>query len=176
MRGVGRKRVLMAEIQLDIFDYLRKPFEIDKPIRLIELFAGYGSQAMALERLGANYETWKVVEFDKYAIESYNKVHETDFKTIDVCDVKGSDLEIVDKDNYAYIMTYSYPCTDISRAGEQMGFEKGSGTRSSLLWEVERILLELKDINALPQVLVMENVAALLDEKNWGGTESGLMC
>lgn len=35
--------------QLDIFDYIREPISITNPIRLIELFAGYGSQAMALE-------------------------------------------------------------------------------------------------------------------------------
>lgn len=36
------------EDQIDIFDLIRKPISITKPIRLIELFAGYGSQAMAL--------------------------------------------------------------------------------------------------------------------------------
>lgn len=157
------------DIQQSIFDYLRQPFKIDKPIRLVSLFSGYDSQAMALKRLGANYEHYKAVEFDKYAIASLNAVHDTNFEVTDICDVHGADLEIVDKDKYEYIMTYSFPCTDISRAGEQQGFDKGSGTRSSLLWEVERILLELKELDALPQVLLMENVAALLDEKNKGG-------
>lgn len=49
-------------------------------LRLIELFAGYGSQAMALKRAGIPFEHYKVIEFDKYAIKSYNAVHGTDFR------------------------------------------------------------------------------------------------
>ena len=53
--------------QTSIFDFINKDYKITKPIRLIELFAGIGSQAKALERLGANFEHYRVVEFDKYA-------------------------------------------------------------------------------------------------------------
>ncbi len=77
-------------------------------IRLIELFAGYGSQAMALERLQIPFEHYKVVEFDKYAINSYNAVHGTDFETTDIKDV--TDLEIVDTERFTYLLTYSFPC------------------------------------------------------------------
>ena len=63
--------------QMSIFDFTREPISITKPIRLIELFAGYGSQAMALKRIGAKFEHHRVVEFDKYAIASYNAVHGT---------------------------------------------------------------------------------------------------
>ena len=56
-----------AEGQLSIFDLTMPTFKIDKPIRLIELFAGVGSQAMALRDLGADFEHYRVVEFDKYA-------------------------------------------------------------------------------------------------------------
>ena len=58
-----------------MFDIMREPIRITKPIRLIELFAGYGSQAMALRNIGAQFEHYSVVEFDKYAIASYNAVH-----------------------------------------------------------------------------------------------------
>ena len=71
--------------------------------------AGYGSQAMALRNIGADFEHYKVVEFDKYAIASYNAVHGTDFQTMDIRDVKGGDLGITDKDKYDYIMFYSFP-------------------------------------------------------------------
>lgn len=54
--------------QLDIFDLTRPVFRIDKPIRLIELFAGIGSQAMALRDLGADFEHYRVVEFDRFAM------------------------------------------------------------------------------------------------------------
>lgn len=155
----------MAE-QLSLFDFTRQSFKIDKPIRLIELFAGYGSQAMALERLGADFETYKVVEFDKYACASYNAVHHTDFPVIDVCDVHGKDLEIVDKDQYTYMLTYSFPCTDISVAGQMQGMAEDSGTRSSLLWEVKRILSELKKLGSMPDVLLMENVPAIVSPIN----------
>lgn len=49
-----------CEDQIDIFDLIRKPISITKPIRLIELFAGYGSQAMALRDIGAKFEHWKI--------------------------------------------------------------------------------------------------------------------
>ena len=141
--------------QLTIFDELCDKFSITKPIRLIELFAGYGSQAMALKRAGAKFEHYRVVEFDKYAIKSYNAVHGTDFPAIDITTVHAADLGIIDTNDYCYMMTYSFPCTDLSVAGIQKGMKKGSGTRSGLLWEVERLL---KEMNELPQILFMENV------------------
>ena len=61
-------------------------------------------------------------------------------------------------------MTYSFPCQDLSVAGNQKGMEKGTGTRSGLLWEVERLLDELGD--NLPQVLLMENVPMVHGTKN----------
>lgn len=140
---------------------------IDKPIRLIELFAGYGSQAMALKRLGAKFEHHFVCEFDKYAVKSYNAVHGTDFATSDVRNIHGADLNITDKDKYYYMMTYSFPCTDLSLAGKQAGMKKDSGTRSSLLWEVERILNELHDNNfGMPDCLFMKNVPQVCGAKN----------
>ncbi|MDL2276358.1 DNA cytosine methyltransferase [Breznakia sp. OttesenSCG-928-G09] len=118
--------------QTNLFEFLRDPYQIDKPIRLIELFAGYGSQAMALKRLGANFEHYKVVEFDKYAIKSYNAVHGTDYSTIDITKVKATDLEINDTDKYCYIMTYSFPCQDLSKAGKGKGMSKGSNTLNTM--------------------------------------------
>lgn len=149
--------------QLTIFDELCDKFSITKPIRLIELFACYGSQAMALKRAGAKFEHYRVVEFDKYAIKSYNAVHGTDFPAIDITTVHAADLGIVDTNDYCYMMTYSFPCTDLSVAGLQKGMKKGSGTRSGLLWEVERLL---KEMNELPQILFMENVTQVHNQQN----------
>lgn len=84
--------------------------KITKPIRLIELFAGVGSQAMALRDIGAKFEHYRVCEFDKYAVQSYNAIHGTSFPVSDIRDWKGDDLGIVDTDKYDYIMTYSFPC------------------------------------------------------------------
>ena len=119
-------------IQMSIFDIIREPIRITKPIRLIELFAGYGSQAMALERIGAKFEHYRVVEFDKYAVTSYNAVHGTDFPTMDITKVHADDLNICDTEAFTYLLTYSFPCTDLSVAGKQAGMKKGSGTRSGL--------------------------------------------
>ena len=152
--------------------------EIDKPIRLIELFGGIGSQAMALRDIGADFEHYRLVEFDKYAVASYNAIHGTTFTTTDIRDVHGSDLGIVDRDNYTYLLTYSFPCTDLSVAGKMKGmskedWENGKSTRSGLLWEVERILKELPD-EQLPQVLLMENVPQVHAEQNMADFESWL--
>lgn len=92
---------------MSIFDFTREPISITKPIRLIELFAGYGSQAMALKRIGAKFEHYKVVEFDKYAIASYNAVHGTDFPTMDITKVHAENLNICDTNAFTYLLTYS---------------------------------------------------------------------
>lgn len=152
--------------QLNLFEMTMPKVKIENQIRLIELFAGYGSQAMALRNLGADFETYRVVEFDKYAIDSYNAIHGTKFPTTDICDVKGIDLGIEDVGRFIYLLTYSFPCTDLSVAGRMAGMAEGSGTRSSLLWEVKRILGELHEMNTLPQILLMENVPAIHSEEN----------
>lgn len=152
--------------QFTLFDYTREQVSIENPIRLIELFAGYGSQAMALRNLGADFEHYRVVEWDKYAIASYNAIHGTSFPSMDVSKVHGEDLGIVDKESFTYLLTYSFPCTDISVAGRMAGYAEDSGTRSALLWEVKRILEELKETGSLPQILLMENVTAIHSEEN----------
>lgn len=86
---------------------------------------------------------------------------------VSVCNVKGADLNIIDRDKYEYIMTYSFPCQDLSLAGKTQGMKKGSGTRSGLLWEVERILNELSELNSLPHVLLLENVCQVHGTENW---------
>lgn len=137
--------------------------KIRNHVRLIELFAGIGSQATALKRLGVDFETYRICEFDKYAIASYNAVHGTDFAVSDITEIHAEDLGITDTDKHTYIVTYSFPCQDLSLAGKQAGMAKGTGTRSGLLWEVERLLNECDE---LPQILLMENVPAIVSKKN----------
>ena len=115
--------------------------------------------------------------FDKGISSNYNepmtkeqisRLSESQLKTIlgnifithnlvNIQQVKGKDLEIVDTDKYEYIMTYSFPCQDLSLAGKGKGMSDTS-TRSGMLWEVERILTECKELGTMPQVLLMENV------------------
>jgi len=91
---------------------------INKKIRLIELFGGVGCQALALRDLAIAsnlrpedvFEHYRLVEFDKYPVKSYNAVHGTNFVPMDITEIKGEDLGIVDKDKYTYICTYSFPC------------------------------------------------------------------
>ena len=143
--------------------YLFDSYKIKNHIRLIELFGGIGSQAMALRDIGADFTHWQLVEFCKYAVASYNTIHGTNFEPTDIRNVKGEDLGIVDTQNFTYLLTYSFPCQDLSLAGKQKGMTKGSGTRSGLLWEVERLLNETEN---LPQVLLMENVPQVHGTKN----------
>lgn len=98
---------------------------------------------------------------------------------MNVMKVHGSDLEIVDTDKYEYICTYSFPCQDLSLAGKRklMSVSQAEGgTRSGLLWEIERILDELereRGSQSLPQILLMENVpevagkGAVRDFEKW---------
>lgn len=147
--------------QINLFNYPQ--YKINKPVRLIELFAGIGAQAKALERLGVDFEHYRVCEFDKFAIKSYNAIHGTAFETSDITKISADDLGIVDTDKYCYIMTYSFPCQDLSIAGKQKGMSRDSNTRSGLLWQVERLL---KECSELPQILVMENVPQVHGKKN----------
>ena len=151
--------------QLSLWGKILPPFKITKPIRLIELFAGIGSQAKALENIKANFTHYKVCEFEKHAIDSYNAIHNTNFQVSDITKLKASDLEIVDTDKYDYILTYSFPCQDLSVAGKMQGLKKGCNTRSGLLWEVERLIKELGE-KRFPQILLMENVPEIISKKN----------
>lgn len=110
--------------QLNMFELLSKVYKICKPIRLIELFAGIGSQAMALRDLKTNYESWCVVEFDKYAILSYNSIHGTNYITSDIREIHAKDLHINETDKYEYILTYSFPCQDLSKAGKKTVWQR----------------------------------------------------
>lgn len=132
-----------------------------KEIRTFEAFAGYGSQLLALRRLeAANPDKIKVVpvgisEIDPHAIKAYHAVHGEGIPNYG--DISKIDwLKVPDFD----LFTYSSPCQDFSSAGLQRGGEKGSGTRSSLLWECERAIAAKR-----PKYLLMENVAALVTNK-----------
>ena len=87
------------------------------------------------------------------------------FWKLDIRDIKWEDL--IDKE--IDLFTYSFPCQDISQQWKKAGFSKNAEkqSRSWLLWEIERILKEIKNINPnkLPKVLMMENVKAILNKE-----------
>lgn len=64
------------------------------------------------------------------------------------------------------LLVYSFPCQDLSTGGLGKGMKKGSGTRSGLLWEVERILTGLNEQGRLPEYLLLENVRTIKAESN----------
>lgn len=124
-------------------------------IKVIELFAGVGSQAMALRNIGINYEVIGISEIDKFAYKSYEAIHGK---------VKNfGDITKINKLPYCDLLTYSFPCQDLSIAGHQKGINKD--TRSGLLLEVERLLLKAKENRTLPKYLLLENVKNLVGKK-----------
>lgn len=123
-------------------------------IKVFEAFAGYGSQSMALRRLGIDFEVVGISEIDKYAIQAYMAVHGDTPNYGDISKIDWSSVPDFD------FLTYSFPCTDISTAGQQKGLAEGSGTRSSLLWECRKAI-EAKR----PKYLLMENVKNLVSKK-----------
>lgn len=124
-------------------------------IKVIELFAGVGSQAMALRNIGIDYEVVGISEIDKFAIKSYEAIHGKVHNF--------GDISKIEELPYCDLLTYSFPCTDLSVAGQQKGISKD--TRSGLLLEVERLLLKAKENGTLPKYLLLENVKNLVGKK-----------
>ena len=124
-------------------------------IKVIELFAGVGSQAMALRNIGIDYEVLGISEIDKFAIKSYEAIHGEVHNF--------GDISKIEKLPYCDLLTYSFPCQDLSIAGHQKGINKD--TRSGLLLEVERLLLKAKENRTLPKYLLLENVKNLVGKK-----------
>lgn len=122
-------------------------------VRVLELFAGIGACNKALTRLGIEHEIVDAVEIDKYAIQSFNAIHGTSFEP--------QDITQWDKDIKVDLIMHGSPCQDFSVAGLNKGGDKGSGTRSSLMYETLRIVEKLK-----PKYVIWENVKNLLSKKH----------
>jgi DNA (cytosine-5)-methyltransferase 1 len=130
-------------------------YTAENPLRLIELFAGIGSQTQALTNIGIAHKVVAISEIDKYAIQSYETMHG---KTNNLGDIRKIE-ELPDAD----LWTYSFPCQDISVAGKGAGIKEG--TRSGLLFEVERLLRVASEKGTLPKYLLLENVKNLVSKK-----------
>lgn len=121
-------------------------------LKVIELFSGIGSQTQALKDEQIEHEVIAISEIDKYAVTSYEAMHGVANNLGNILDIK--ELPSCD------LLTYSFPCQDISMAGRQAGISVG--TRSGLLYEVERLLLIAKAQGLLPKYLLLENVKNLV--------------
>lgn len=128
-------------------------------IKLLSLFSGIGAFEKALENIGVDYELVNYCEIDKYASKSYSLIH-------NVSEEKNlNDVTKIDTSKLPHdidLVTYGFPCQDISNAGKQKGFtdESGNRTRSGLFFEALRIIEQTK-----PKVAIAENVKALTSKK-----------
>lgn len=130
-------------------------YTTENPLRLIELFAGIGSQTQALTNIGIAHKVVAISEIDKYALQSYEAMHGIANNLGDIRKIE----ELPDAD----LWTYSFPCQDISVAGKGAGIKEG--TRSGLLFEVERLLRVALEKGTLPKYLLLENVKNLVSKK-----------
>lgn len=104
-------------------------------IRMFEAFAGYGSQALAMEMARIPYKSIGISEIKPEALTAYWALHGYVRNYGDISKVNWDIVPDFD------LFTYSFPCTDISRIGDKAGLAEGTGTSSSLLWECEKAIL-----------------------------------
>lgn len=123
-------------------------------IKVLELFGGIGAIRKAFIRQKIPHRIIDYVEVDKNCVKSYNTLYGEDFKPQDIVKYHPPDERI------DFVM-HGSPCQDFSRSGLKKGGEKGSGTRSSLLFETIRIIEEMKE---KPKVVLWENVKGVLDK------------
>ena len=142
----------------------------ENPLRVVTMFSGYDSQCLALERLKQHYPEFDYeliawAEFDPESKSPIDKqpaviAHKALFPQWadrNLGDVTKIDWTKVDDFD---LLFYSSPCQSISAAGLQHGFAEGSGTRSSLLWNVRDAVKEKR-----PKFLCLENVKAMVSKK-----------
>jgi len=127
-------------------------------LRVGSFFSGIGAFEKALERLEIPHRTVFYCEIDKYASKSYSLIHNVP-ESLNLWDItKVNEQELPDFD----LMTWGFPCTDISVAGKQEGFINvdGNKTRSGLYYDGLRILK-----HKMPKYSIIENVKNLTSEK-----------
>lgn len=127
-------------------------------VKLLSLFSGIGAFESALDRLDVDYELINYCELDKYASRSYSAIHDVD-ESLNLWDIRKVDTSKLPND--IDLITYGFPCQDISIAGKQKGFENnGEQTRSGLFYEALRIIKGTK-----PKIAIAENVKNLVGKK-----------
>ena len=172
--NIGIEKDVLATCEWDIhafiaYDVLHEGVDVlpevssvkdkDTILRLLEGYtlSNNGKEAMTSDTLRT------------YSIDLLKRIYSAIKRTknlVDISKVSGSDMP----DNID-LMTYSFPCQDLSNVGAFHHYNKGidinSGSRSSLLWQVGRILDEMKySGKKLPGYLVMENVPTLLSSRH----------
>lgn len=128
-------------------------------MKLLSLFSGIGAFEKALDRLKVEYELVGFSEIDKYAVKSYCAIHDVD-ESMNLGDITKINEQALPKD--IDLITYGFPCQDISNAGHMKGLfnEDGTQTRSGLFFEALRIIEATQ-----PRVAIAENVKNLTSKK-----------
>lgn len=129
-------------------------------MKVLSLFSGIGAFELALKRIGVNVELVGFSEIDKYAVKSYCSVHGVS-EDLNLGDISKIDLTKLKEIGDIDLITHGSPCQDFSIAGRLAGGDKGSGTRSSLMWCTVDIVEAVR-----PKYVVWENVKNLLSSKN----------
>ena len=126
-------------------------------LKVLSLFSGIGAFEKALSNLGVDYELVGYSEIDKYASKSYCAIHGVD-ESLNFGDITKIDIKNLPK---ADLITHGSPCQSWSLAGKNEGGDKGSGTRSSLMWYSVEIIREVR-----PKYVIWENVKNVLSKKH----------
>ena len=124
--------------------------------KILELFGGIGAPRKALDNLYADCKIKSVdyVDILNWAVEAYRRIAPNCYLP------QSIEQWNIDVD----ILFHGSPCQDFSIAGKQAGGVKGSGTRSSLLWETIDIIKNR--LNKLPKVVIWENVPSVLNKRH----------
>lgn len=128
-------------------------------LRYLSLFSGIGAFEKALENLNMPFELVNYCEVDKYASMAYSRLHHVP-ESKNLGDITKVDERILPTD--IDLLTYGFPCQDISAAGLQKGMfnEDGSRTRSGLFFDALRIIAHCR-----PKIAIAENVKNLTSAK-----------
>ena len=125
-------------------------------LNVLSLFSGIGAFEKALENLGIDYELVGYSEIDKFASKAYSLLHNVP-ESMNLGDITKIDETILPK-NLIDLLTYGFPCQDISIAGAKKGLvdKDGKKTRSGLFFDALRIIEATK-----PKIAIAENVKHL---------------
>ena len=129
-------------------------------MKVLSLFSGIGAFESALNNLNIDYEIVNYCEIDKYASKSYSAIHNIPEEK-NLWDITKIDIEKLPNDEIDLI-TYGFPCQDISVAGKQKGMFNTDGTltRSGLFFEALKVIEHCK-----PKIAIAENVKNLTSKK-----------
>lgn len=123
------------------------------------------AQQLSDKHIGYDFVKDKEYDWQKLARSKDSKMRLQTVWLADKLNKNVGDIMKVDEFPSCDLLVFSFPCTDLSIAGRQQGMVAGE-TRSGLVYEVLRILKNMKDHNNLPTYLLMENVDALVNKKN----------